>query len=294
MIQSDNRVRQNQALLNNIQTFEAIFTLLGFSQPKMAAAYFVTYIETYPSSFMNIKTTSRELLGQVCTPNKLRIGRAELLERGFISAMITDRSGELYLPVNPSVIFKLNEELLLKTCFLEDELMSRSKSVENLSRVYQIRFWKDTYPIRSMTLLHSEPWLMYNLIDNATEHLELFMLTGNLSLLPQDLEAYNKMLKEDVRIKIIYRIADERTVQGFYILEREYEGRFESKQRDIVSTTSNSIVIDDKMAIDGREIPTGWLGGHSYVSTIYIGDKKSISDIKSYFNKIWASPPIAP
>lgn len=116
--------------LTRIQAFEPIFTKLNFEHPRSAAAYYVCLIEDFPTNFQSIKEKARSIYYKEITPNKLQIGRRELLNNGFIAQVVLrdqmpepkkklkikgklEKFGsEAYLPVSPLLAWDLNKDIL--------------------------------------------------------------------------------------------------------------------------------------------------------------------------------------
>ena len=95
-----------------IRTFSPIFRGLNFENPRAAAIYYVNLIINFPTSLQGILNEAQSIYGNEVNRQALHTGRQELLKNGFIGRTYftedadVDFDREMYLPVNPELIWK--------------------------------------------------------------------------------------------------------------------------------------------------------------------------------------------
>ena len=256
-----------------IQSFEPIFSKLGFTHPRSSAAYYVILIQQeFPIEFEDIKNRAKDLYGYDITPNRLRQGRDELLKYGFIAQVIsTDPitikekmfGREAYLPVNPSLVWELNKNKLVtesepKTpLFLDSDMAEMHRRVDGLQSRFREKYKKNGLAIDkgSVTARYGKPWVLYTLINNSDENSVLSLMLSGLGSFSQDYVRFHiKMLELGARINVIYQTPENTGLDAVKSVQKEFPNKINIRFFSLDPVTSRRALIGDKLAIDGRKI----------------------------------------
>jgi hypothetical protein len=272
-----------------IQTIEPIFTLLDFENVRGASAYYVVLIEEYPTPFERIKELSKTLLKKDITPNKLKKGREELLERGFIAQTILGSGPEMYIPVNPEVIWRENKPMLAGL-FTTEQLEDRRKYINDLRDKYKKNFGPYGFTSRpDITLRYGKDWFFRTLISNVTETKKLAMMVGGLgSFMSPYSEYYERMLGGELKIQALFQNEDRKRIEKAQEMKQKYKDKIEIKFTPIKHGTSRRVLFDDRIAIDARKILSITKNDSepSYIGTIY-SQKDIVKYLITNFEEAW-------
>ncbi len=294
-----------------IPVFERVFRQpeYNFADPLSSAAYYVLLIENFPTSFSNICTKVNKFN---IKPNRLVEGRNELLAKGFIAEIdrvnvpsLCDFGREMYLPVNPSLIWQeYKERFNLSMVMEENEINNTEKKIGQLTLKYEQNFGETGLIAKngSISVYYSGRWILFTLINNLkdTNKLDL-MLSGLESFDLPFRRYYEKMLCRGLAIRVLFdpsRVNDKirhNVIRLRNLQCPKQEGRdtitpnLKIKKTPVESVSSRR-VIHDNFAIDGRkllETAENNMNHPSYYSgTIYF-DKDPIDYLTRNFESAW-------
>lgn len=297
-------------IAEQINIFESIFRRLYFEYPKDAAAYFVTLVtREFPSTMKHISLDANSTY-----PLLLR-GRMELLEKGYVAKVlnlddetIPAKKGELYLPVNPALIW---EELQIEQAhaFDEEEIKRRNELVKEIGGSYTQNF-KDYGAStigKNITIYYSGRWFFYTLINNLSQNHHLDMMIGRLGSFKEPYIAfYQRMFHEHegLHLRILYNFPLDRaskedqdkmqkSLEAIKKLKEEYPNNIEFMASQVPHATSRRIIFSHGdgrpyMAVDGRKLLSIEREEPSYVGTIYF-DEAAMSELKYNYEEAWTN-----
>lgn len=252
--------------------------LQPLKSPLAATAYYTFLIKRFPTNFKAIYQEAKEVMGSNINQSKLRNGRRDLLELGFISQVLPvndesiDFNREMFLPISPELIWQDNVEKL-NGIITPNGIEQRSALAKELQEIYEANFGK--YGVRiekgSVTVFHSSQWLLYYLASNIKNNTNIRMLLGTLGSFEEPyIKYYKNMLMAGLNTKIICDPINKevnRRVKNIMKLKKIYPQKIEIRATPISHGTSRRMIYDN-MAIDGKKL-AGFNSDLSYISTIY-------------------------
>ena len=295
-------------IADQINVFESIFRRLYFEYPRDAAAYYVSLVTSeFPSTLKSIS-----LEASTTYPLLLR-GRMELLEKGYVAKMLNlndetvpAKKGELYLPVNPVLIW---EDLQIEQAhaFDEEEIKRRNKLVKEIGKSYTQNF-KD-YGLGSLgknvTIYYSGRWFFYTLINNLNQNHHLDMMIGRLGSFREPyMTFYRRMFQEykGLKLRILYNFPIARatkedqdkmqkSLEALKRLKEEYPDNIDFMASQVPHATSRRLIFSHGdgrpyMAVDARKLLSTEREEPSYVGTIYFDDA-AMSELKYNYEDAW-------
>jgi hypothetical protein len=280
-------------LLETRVAFQTLFDLLGMGWSTEAATYYVSYTNAFPNikTFTRLQREARKFT-QTITAAPLRRGREQLITYGIMAKVLfpyeaKDYFGaEGYIPADPLVVWEEGEEKLKKE-FSSDMFQSMRTCAEQLSHTYHENFGNYGLGVEEgkLTLYYSGMWVAFLILDlcrKKPRHVSLWV-SGSRSFADPLLKHYRDMLRSgsNVRIVVDSRINPEPVKK----LEKEYEGRWETKISP-VSTTRRMTLVDDVLAIDGVRILPLKIALPAYIGTVYL-DGDSIATLQANFDGRW-------
>jgi hypothetical protein len=291
-----------------ISIFESSFRRLYFENSTEAAAYYSLLVKDFPSTLKSMALNSKS--------SYLRLvrGRSELLKRGYIAKIIDldeeikseFKNRELYLPVNPALIWEELEIEQLRA-FDEDEMKLKSQKIANFESDFQANFGKFGVGIAegNISVHYGGLWFFYTLINNLKEDHRLKLMIGRLgSFRTPYIEFYKKMFEKysgNVHLQMIYNFprsgmpgenenSSER-LKNLDDLSANYPGKILYIPSKVPHATSRRIIFEHSdgkpyMAIDARKILPLTRVDPSYTGTIYFQDD-ALRELKYNFEEAW-------
>jgi len=305
-----------------IRTFSPIFRGLNFENPRAAAIYYVNLIINFPTSLQGILNEAQTIYGNEINRQALYAGRQELLKNGIIARTYftedadVDFDREMYLPVNPEIIWDENRERAKMYWKQPEEMAFRKIKVKRLYEYYLANFKKYGFGTEkgSVTGLCNIYWFaraIINIYDDTTSidsminALELFMIPdyseyyeeafkrGMTQRMLYDMNIKRKMLKDEEPIFKEYAPVIEQRRSKLEKLQRAYREQIRIRYTPIVYTTARQTICYNEsgpylaidlrklLSLDPKEPPY-------YIGTIYL-QENLINHIKENFEAAWAN-----
>lgn len=299
-----NELETNQ---RKLKIFEDIFRRNYFGYPKEAANYFLALIEH------NFGCTLKNFIKECdMSYQKLTNGRKELLKYGYIARVINfedstlPEQGELYLPVNPKLIWEMVKSEQIRN-FEEEEIRINSELINGIADVYEKNFLKSGLAISegSISIHYSGRWLFYTLFNNSQSSQRLRMMLGRLgSFKGPYTNFYESMfsLHKGLSLEILYSYPKnsmsreeqaqfEARVKNLEYLKKTYPNNIEFYASLVPHATTRRILFDtvDKspyLAIDARKILPINRKDPSYLGTVYF-EKEDTIWLEENFEESW-------
>jgi hypothetical protein len=295
--------------LNRIQIFELLFNELKLEHWRSSAAYYVLLTEKFPTKFKDIYISGKNLLRKGSSIGGLQKGREELLTKGFIAQVILadeelnfDR--ETYLPANPLLVWEMNKENLRKFMDQED-LIYQQRVVTDLKNQYLLNLKGHGIGTTkgSVTVLYSDYWLFYALLNNMRISSDVYMMLGGLRSFEEPLVSfYANMLQGGLNLKILFdkkEMNNTIRIKNAKNLIEKYQDKIEIRSSHGAHLTSRRIILEQSrlkdtgrdinipsMAIDGRKLLPLDRSSPAYVGTFYL-QKPIINYLKNNFDAVW-------
>jgi hypothetical protein len=307
-----------------IRTFSPIFRGLNFENPRAAAIYYVNLIINFPTSLQGILNEAQSIYGNEVNRQALHTGRQELLKNGFIGRTYftedadVDFDREMYLPVNPELIWEENRDKIITFWKQAEEIDFRKTKVRELYEHYSKNFKKYGLGIEkgSVTGLFNIYWMWRGGVNifkyNYTKSLDL--MTNNLEalMIPDCFDDIEKSLKQGMTERILYDLNTKRKIlkdEELMISEygpvfeqrlnrhmklyEDYRDQIEVRYTPVTYTTSRQTIYYNEegpyLASDYRRLLSlDPKAPPYYISTIYLQDDL-IKHIKENFEAAWAN-----
>jgi predicted DNA-binding protein YlxM (UPF0122 family) len=266
--------------LEFIQGLTALFSRISqFKSPLGATAYYTLLLKGSPTSFKTISQDARDAMGTAINTNKLRTGRQDLLEHGFIAEVLPvhdeaiDLDREAFLPISPELIWQDNIKKLGEVISPEG-IEHRHDLVKELYDIYKKNFGRYGIKIEdgSITVFHSSQWLLYHLGYNIQNNESIRMLLGTLGSFKEPyIKYYENMLTSQLITRIICDPVTPEANQGInniMKLKEKYLDHIQLKATPVSYGTSRRMIYDN-MAIDGKKL-LNFNSDLSYISTVYL------------------------
>ena len=296
-------------LTSTIQTFEPIFEREGITHSQEAAIYYVLSVS---NSSLNFTETLREArkMRRTVSQRGLTKGRDYLLRKGYLAKVLLMRSsgGEYeqrgwgYIPLHPKMIFKENEAYLREIYEPEDFLI-RKKHVEELYGAYEDNY--GDYGLKMakgcITLQYSRKWIVSyiaSLITRSESRVKtLSMMPGGLRIFKEPYRQYYEgEIEKGLKIRMIFGGEEELDeIEEVRDMRSRYEGNVEIRYSPTISRTCKSFIIDDELAMDGKELlPLNRNGNGegdgerlSYIGILYIKEEECVKNLRRDFENVW-------
>jgi hypothetical protein len=305
-----------------IRTFSPIFRGLNFENPRAAAIYYVNLIINFPTNLQNILNEAQTIYGNEINRQALYAGRQELLKNGIIARTYFTEDAdvnfdrEMYLPVNPEIIWDENRDKA-KTYWKQPEEMDfRKIKIKRLYEYYLMNFKKyglgtEKGSVTGLCNIHWFARVIINIydftmsIDSMINALELFMIPdyseyyekafkrGMTQRMLYDMNIKRKMLKdEEPKFKEYVPVIEQRRSR-LEKLRRDYHEQINIRYTPIAYTTARQAICYNEegpyLAIDLRKLLS--LDPKAlpyYIGTFYL-QKDLINHIKENFEAAWVS-----
>jgi hypothetical protein len=307
-----------------IRTFSPIFRGLKFENPRAASIYYVNLIINFPTNFQGILKQAQMIYGNEISRQALQSGRQELLENGIIARTYftedadVDFDREMYLPVNPEIIWEENLDKAKLFWKRPEESDFRKSNVRDLHDYFIKNFKKYGLGTEkgSVSGLFNIRWMwrhgvnVYNYtstkrVDAILNGLEQFMVPEYLdkfeTLLRQgmkeriiyDMNTKRKMLKDEVLKFKEYGPVIEQRLNRYKKLYNDYHDQIEIRYTPLAyTTTRQAICYNDNgpyFACDFRNLLSlDSRGPPYYMGTFYL-QEDLIYHIKEGFDAAWAN-----
>lgn len=288
-------------LIGVIQTFEPMFERIGIPYSQEASIY---YILSITNSSLNFTETFREArkIRRTISQRALKNGRDYLLKKGFLAKVLftqntkEDSEQRGYIPVHPKIAFMENKEYL-REIYEPDDFSVREEQVEDLYRDYEDNH--GTYGLKMkkgcVTLHYSRKWMVSYIASIITgRSLKVdtlsIMLSGLRIFEEPYRQYYEDMIESGSKIRIIF--GDEEKIEETEeakALRNKYEENVEIRYSPTISRTSKSLIIDDKLAMDGKKLlaVNKDEDGLSYIGIIYIREEEYVKNLRRDFENVW-------
>jgi hypothetical protein len=285
-----------------ISLFEHLLNKIGFKHAREAAVYYTLLVEMFPTKFDKIKEYQKPSFG--ITPNKLRAGRDELLEKGLIAQVICaddldqgfDR--EAFLPANPPLVWDKWKSLLLDNkekksepkILTSEDIAIGETGIIKLNEQFEKKFRK--YGVGtgrgSITIRYSGQWLLFTIINNIHHNKKLDLMLHGLGSFDSPLvNDYHDLLQSGLKLRALFDHLDktkksrlDAAIELCKLYPRNIDIRFSS----ITNATSRRVVLNN-MAIDSRKLLSADLEP-MYIGTIYL-QHNLIDYLSRNFESAW-------
>lgn len=303
-----------------IRTFSPIFRVHNYENPRAAAIYYVNLIINFPTNLQCILNEAQRIYGNDVNRQALHAGRQELLKNGIIAKTYftedsdVDFDREMYLPVNPEIIWEENRDNIKAFWKQPDEVAFRKSKMNGLNEYYHKNFKKYGLGTErgSVTGLFNIYWFARAIIniydytksiDSMINALELFMIPdyyehyeksfkrGMTQRMLYDMNIKRKMLKDEETKFIEYRPVIEQRRHRLEKLYDDYHKQINIRYTPIAYSTARQAICYNEegpyLAWDLRKLLS--LDPDAppyYIGTIYLqGDL--INHIKENFEAQW-------
>jgi hypothetical protein len=282
-----------------IQTFEPIFEKMGIMYSQEASIYYVLSIV---DSSLNFTETLREArkIRRTISQRALTNGRDYLLRKGFLANILFTHAAEEefeqkgYLPVHPKIVFKENEEYL-REILDPDDFSVREKQVEDLNGAYENNYGDYGLKMEKgcVTLHYSRKWIVSYIASIITatglKVNTLSMILSGLRVFEEPYRRYYEdMIERGSKIRIIFGGEEEmEEIEETKALRNKYEESIEVRYSPTISRTCKSFIIDDKLAMDGKELLPVNQEELSYIGIMYLKEGDCVKNLSRNFENVW-------
>jgi hypothetical protein len=282
-----------------IQTFEPIFEKMGIMYSQEASIYYVLSIV---DSSLNFTETLREArkIRRTISQRALTNGRDYLLRKGFLANILFTHAAEEefeqkgYLPVHPKIVFKENEEYL-REILDPDDFSVRKKQVEDLNGAYENNYGDYGLKMEKgcVTLHYSRKWIVSYIASIITatglKVDTLSMILSGLRVFEEPYRRYYEdMIERGSKIRIIFGGEEEmEEIEETKALRNKYEESVEVRYSPTISRTCKSFIIDDKLAMDGKELLPVNQEELSYIGIMYLKEGDCVKNLSRNFENVW-------
>jgi hypothetical protein len=282
-----------------IQTFEPIFEKMGIMYSQEASIYYVLSIV---DSSLNFTETLREArkIRRTISQRALTNGRDYLLRKGFLANILFTHAAEEefeqkgYLPVHPKIVFKENEEYL-REILDPDDFSVREKQVEDLNGAYENNYGDYGLKMEKgcVTLHYSRKWIVSYIASIITatglKVDTLSMILSGLRVFEEPYRRYYEdMIERGSKIRIIFGGEEEmEEIEETKALRNKYEESVEVRYSPTISRTCKSFIIDDKLAMDGKELLPVNQEELSYIGIMYLKEGDCVKNLSRNFENVW-------
>jgi hypothetical protein len=282
-----------------IQTFEPIFEKMGIMYSQEASIYYVLSIV---DSSLNFTETLREArkIRRTISQRALTNGRDYLLRKGFLANILFTHAAEEefeqkgYLPVHPKIVFKENEEYL-REILDPDDFSVRKKQVEDLNGAYENNYGDYGLKMEKgcVTLHYSRKWIVSYIASIITatglKVNTLSMILSGLRVFEEPYRRYYEdMIERGSKIRIIFGGEEEmEEIEETKALRNKYEESIEVRYSPTISRTCKSFIIDDKLAMDGKELLPVNQEELSYIGIMYLKEGDCVKNLSRNFENVW-------
>lgn len=307
-----------------IRTFTPIFRGMNFENPRAASVYYVNLIINFPTNFQHILSESQAIYGNEITRQSLYSGRRDLLKSGIIGRTYFTEDAdvefdrEMYLPVNPEILWEENWERVKVFWKQTEEMAFRKAKVKELLECYLKNFKRFGLGIEkgSITGLFDIYWMWrggINILNrNHTTRLDI-MLNSLEPLIIADYSDYiEKALKKGMKERVLYDLSSKRKMlmdeeikvreygsvieqrlKKYIKLYEDYHDQIEVRYTPVVYTTTRQTIFYNEtgpyfagdykilLSLDPKE-------PEYYISTFYL-QRDLINHVKENFEAAWAN-----
>jgi len=199
-----------------IRTISSILRGLKFENSRTASIYYVNLIINFPTNLQNILNEANAIYGNEIHRQALQAGRAELLKNGFIARTYftedadVDFDREMYLPVNPEIIWKENQDKVKVYWKQSEDIDFRKAKIKELHEHYLKNFKKYGLGIErgSISGLFNLCWMTRTMVNNQnynfTKRIDTMMNSLELYMVPDYFEHYKKMFERGLTERVLF------------------------------------------------------------------------------------------
>lgn len=307
-----------------IRTFTPIFRGMNFENPRAASAYYVNLIINFPTNFQHILSEAQAIYGNEITRQSLYSGRKDLLKSGVIGRTYFTEDAdvefdrEMYLPVNPEILWEENWERVKVFWKQSEEIALRKAKVNELLECYLKNFKRFGLGIEkgSITGVFDIYWMwrgginilnhnhttrldiMLNsleplIIADYSDYIEKALKKGMKERMLYDLNTKRKMLMdEEIKVREHGSLIEQR-LEKYIKLYKEYPEQIEVRYTPVVYTTARQTIFYNEtgpyfagdykilLSLDPKE-------PEYYISTFYL-QRDLINHVKENFEAAWAN-----
>ena len=307
-----------------IRTFSPIFRGLKFENPRTAAIYYVNLIINFPTNLQIILKEAQSIYGTEVNRQALQAGRGELLKKGLIGRTYftedadVDFDREMYLPVNPEIIWEETQDTVKTYWKQPEEMAFRKTKVKELYEHYLRNFKKYGLGIEkgSVTGLFNSYWMWRGGVNilkyNYTKRIDIMLNNLEFFMIPDYFEYYEKELEQGMAERVLYDLTTKRKLlkdeeseireygpvmeqrlDRYKKLYEDYHDQIEIRYTPVTYTTGRQTIYYNEegpylasdyrklLSLDPKEAPY-------YIATIYL-QKDLINHIKENFEAAWAN-----
>ncbi len=226
--------------------------------------------------------------------------RDYLLKKGFLANILFTHAAEEefeqkgYLPVHPKIVFKENEEYLIEILD-PDDFSVREKQVEDLNGAYETNYGDYGLKMEKgcVTLHYSRKWIVSYIASIITatglKVDTLSMILSGLRVFEEPYRRYYEdMIERGSKIRIIFGGEEEmEEIEETKALRNKYDESVEVRYSPTISRTCKSFIIDDKLAMDGKELLPVNQEELSYIGIMYLKEGDCVKNLSRNFENVW-------
>lgn len=307
-----------------VRTFTPIFRSLTLEYPRAASLYYVNLIINFPTNFQNILNEAQTIYGSEIHRQALLAGRQELLQKGIIAEIYftegadIDFDREMYLPVNPEMIWDENLETA-NTCWTEsEEIAFRKSKVINLYNYFLKNFKRYGLGTEkgSVSGLFNISWMWrhgFNIYNhNNTKNVDAILNSLDSFMVPDTQEYHEKLLEGGLKERIIFDLISQRRVlkdEELMLKEckpaidqrinkltnvyKDYREQIDVRYLPVNYTTTRLAICYNEsgpfLACDFRKVLSLDPKRHPYYMGTFYLQNELINHIKENFEAAWAN-----
>ena len=284
-----------------IQTFESIFEQEEITHSLEAAIYYALSVS---DSSLNFTETLRKAqkMRRTVSQRALKKGRDYLLSKGFLAKVLFTHNTEEefeqkgYLPVHPRIVFKENEEYL-RGVYEPEDFSVREKQVEDLYGAYEDNYGYSGLKMEKgcVTLHYSRKWIVSYIssLIARSEVKTLSMMLSGLRIFEEPYrQYYEDKIERGLKIRMIFGGEEKmEEMEEAKDVRNKYAENVEIRYSPTVSRTYKSFIVDDKLAMDGKELLPMNRNGNgeelSYIGILYIKEEECVRTLRRDFENVW-------
>ena len=199
-----------------IRTFSPIFRGLKFENPRTAAIYYVNLIINFPTNLQIILKEAQSIYGTEVNRQALQAGKRGAVKEGFnrqdyfTEDADVDFDREMYLPVNPEIIWEETQDTIKTYWKQPEEMAFRKTKVKELYEHYLRNFKKYGLGIEkgSVTGLFNSYWMWRGGVNilkyNYTKRIDIMLNNLEFFMIPDYFEYYEKELEQGMAERVLY------------------------------------------------------------------------------------------
>ena len=300
-----NRVKRHRGvkttkLAGIIQTFEPMFERMELTHAYEAAIFYVLLISNPSFNFTELLREAKKIRRTI-SQRGLTKGRNFLVNTGILAKRLfaynldpDEYEQKGYIPVPPRMIFKENEEYLSEI-YEPDDFLIRKRQVEDFYSVYDDNYgdYRMNMEKGCVTLHCSRKWIVSYIASIVTD---TKLKVNSLSMLLSGLRVFEGAYRQ-YYVDLMERGGEIRVIfggeEGLEELEEtkelrnEYGPSIRVKYNPAISSTCKNLIIDDTLAMDGKELLVRNGDELSYITIVYLKEGEGIKNLRADFETLW-------